>query len=423
MTDWQHGFYKLSLAKRQQIVAHQFELTGNQQELLQRQVDGVNEQMVENYLTSFHLPEGIAVNLLVNQQKYVVPMVVEEPSVVAAASNGAKLVAKNGGFKVTSNKSMMIGQVVITDLKDVDETVHWLQQETIKILQVANQAKPSMQQRGGGATKLKIRTLKKDWLAIEISVDTGEAMGANGVNTMCEAVGHWLTDHGFNVLTAILSNFATQSLQTVTCAIKVIDLATDMMTGEQVAKKITQLSELAQVDPYRATTHNKGIMNGIDAAVIASGNDWRAIESGAHAYAAIDGAYKGLSTWQVENGYLNGTMTLPLSLGIVGGSIDIVPLVEVNQRMMAIESAVQLAQVIISVGLAQNLAALKALATNGIQAGHMELQYRSLAVAIGASESEVEQVVKQLKGIKHVDRNTATAVLNQLRKDKNNGRN
>lgn len=422
MADWQHGFYKLTLAQRQQIVARQFKLSKKQQELLQRQIDGVNEQMVENYVTSYHLPEGIAVNLLVNQQNYIVPMVVEEPSVIAAASNGAKLVAQNGGFKVTAEKSMMIGQVVLIDIHDTNETISWLQQETCHILQVANRAKPSMQQRGGGAKKIKIRTLKSDWIAVELLIDTGEAMGANVVNTMCEAVGRWLTNHEFNVLTAILSNFATQSLQTAVCSIKVTDLATETMTGEQVAQKIAQLSELAQIDPYRATTHNKGIMNGIDAAVIASGNDWRAVESGAHAYAAIDGVYKGLSTWRFEDNRLNGVLTLPLSLGIVGGSIDIVPLVKINQALMAVQTANQLAQVTISVGLAQNLAALRALATNGIQAGHMQLQYRSLAVAVGASETEIKSVVNRLKEINHVDRNTAASVLKQLRKDQNNGR-
>lgn len=422
MMDWQHGFYKLTLAKRQQIVARQFALTKKQQDLIQHQTDPINEQMVENYLTSFHLPQGMAVNMLVNRQNYVVPMVIEEPSVIAAASNGAKLVAQNGGFTATGDESMMIGQVVLTDINDVNETLDWLQQKSARILQVANQAKPSMQKRGGGAKKITLRPLKKDWLALELLVNTGEAMGANIVNTMCEAVGRWLTEQGFHVLTAILSNLATQSLRTVTCAVKVTDLATKTMTGAKVAHKIAQLSELAQIDPYRATTHNKGIMNGIDAAVIASGNDWRAIESGAHAYAAIDGTYKGLSTWQLAGEYLTGALTMPLPLGIVGGSIDIMPLVKVNQTLMAVKTADELAHVIISVGLAQNLAALRALATNGIQAGHMQLQYRSLAIAVGANPTEILQVVRRLKKLHHVDRDTAARVLDQLRKDVHDGR-
>ncbi len=316
---------------------------------------------------------------------------------------------------------MMIGQVVLTQ---VDNTIiDWLKQHESELLQVANQAKPSMQRRGGGAKKAQLRSLKHGWVSIDLMIDTDEAMGANSVNTMCEAVGNWLSDNGLHVLTAILSNLATQSLQTATCKINAADLVTESMSGDEVGQRIADLSELAQIDPYRATTHNKGIMNGIDAVLIATGNDWRAIESGAHAYAAIGGVYKGLSTWRFEKSQLIGSITLPLPVGIVGGSIDIVPLVKINQRIMKVNSAQQLAQVIASVGLAQNLAALRALATNGIQVGHMKLQYRSLALSVGAKPAEIDALVARLQNEQHVDHQFAIQELEQLRKELNNGRN
>lgn len=243
-------------------------------------------------------------------------------------------------------------------------------------------------------------------------------MGANSVNTMAEAVGRELSAQGYHVLVAILSNLATNSLQTVNCAVDFAQLATKQLPGDQVAARIAKLSDLAQVDPYRAATHNKGIMNGIDAVMIASGNDWRAIESGAHAYAARDGHYRGLSTWTVRDGRLHGELTLPLPVGVVGGSIGLNPLTKANYRISKIQTAEQLAAVTASIGLAQNLAALRALATTGIQAGHMKLQYRSLAVSVGARPAEVPLVVAQLASQHHVDQETARQVLAKIRKDK-----
>lgn len=423
MEDWQHGFYKLKRAKRQQLIAQQFDLSKKQEELLDTQQDPINEQMVENYLTSFHLPQGLAVNLVVDHQSYVVPMVTEEPSVIAAASNGAKLVAANGGFKVSQARAMRTGQIVLTGISDFNKTSEWLTQRENQILSIANQAKPSMQRHGGGATKVTMRLLKNGWLSVDLLIDTAAAMGANTINTMCEAVGEWLTTQHFHVLTAILSNLATDSLQTASCTIDVADLASTTSSGPEVAQKIAQLSDLAQLDPYRATTHNKGIMNGIDAVLIATGNDWRAIESGAHAYAASDGDYKGLSTWSVAGTKLIGSLTLPLPVGIVGGSIDIVGLVQLNQQIMKIKSAQQLAQIIASIGLAQNLAAMKALATDGIQAGHMQLQYRALALSIGATTAEIETLIAKLNQLPHVDRQSARTALKQLRKESPHGKN
>ena len=276
-----------------------------------------------------------------------------------------------------------------------------------------------MQARGGGAKSMKVRT-PGDFISIDLGIDVCQAMGANSVNTMAEAVGKWLTDQGFHVITAILSNLATQSLQTAICKVAFRYLATTEMDGKEVAQRIARLSDLAQVDPYRAATHNKGIMNGIDAVMIASGNDWRAIESGAHAYAARDGQYRGLSTWEIQDGYLVGKIVLPLPVGVIGGSIGLNKMTKINYHISQIKSAKELAAVTASVGLAQNLAALRALTTTGIQAGHMKLQYRSLAASVGATPAEVPLVVAQLKQRSHVDQALAKEILSTIRKDQVN---
>ena len=242
-------------------------------------------------------------------------------------------------------------------------------------------------------------------------------MGANTVNTMAEAVAHYLKEQGYDVLTAILSNAAFMSLQSAACRVSFKNLATATMNGEVVAQRIAELSQLAQVDPYRAATHNKGIMNGIDALMIASGNDWRAIESGAYAYAASSGQLKGLSTWEIDGDALLGRIKLPLPVGTVGGSIGLNPLTRLNFKINGIHSAGELARVAASLGLAQNLAALRALATSGIQAGHMQMQYRSLAVAVGATAAEVPVLVKRLKKLPQVNQNVAKQALQELRKD------
>lgn len=248
-------------------------------------------------------------------------------------------------------------------------------------------------------------------------------MGANSVNTMAEAVGHYLRDKGFPVLTAILSNLYLGSLQTVSCVVKNDDLATKKMPGSQVATRIGQLSDLAQVDEFRAVTHNKGIMNGIDAAVIASGNDWRSVEASAHAYAAYNHPYRGLATWKLTDQGLHGELTIPLSLGVVGGSIKISRQSQINYQISGIQTSAELAAVVASIGLAQNLAALRALASTGIQAGHMQLQYRSLALSAGAQGDEVDKVAAALRSMSHVDLSIAKQALQQIRRKENAKRN
>lgn len=417
MSDWQHSFYKLDPAERRARLTAARQLSPAVQQLLTDQASVLGNQLVENYLTDYRLPEGVALGLRVNGTDYQVPMVVEEPSVIAAASNGAQRVARSGGFNAHHQQRALVGQVVLVPHPgQVSADLKWLRAHQADLIAVANQAHPSMKRRGGGAQSVSLRT-PGQFISVDLSIDVCQAMGANSVNTMAEAVGRWLSDHGFNVLTAILSNYATSSLQTVECRVDFSQLTTRTMAGEKVANRMAQLSALAQVDPYRATTHNKGIMNGIDAVMIATGNDWRAIEAGAHAYAARDGQYRGLSTWTVDNQQLVGHLTLPLPVGVVGGSIGLNALTKANYAISGIKSAEELAAVTASVGLAQNLAALRALASSGIQAGHMKLQYRSLAVSVGATPAEVPLVTKRLASYQHVDRTLAERVLKELRKD------
>lgn len=419
--DWMHGLYRLSDAQRRQIVSDQFNLSTDERDLLAANASQLGNQLIENYLTDYRLPEGLVTNLVVNDKTYAVPVVTEEPSVVAAACNGAQRVALSGGFLAPDAKRAMLGQVVLKNVADPDKLKNWLTSHEAEILSVANAAHPSMQKRGGGAKKIRLRKIDP-FVSVDLIIGVGEAMGANTVNTMAEAVAHYLKDHGYDVLTAILTNAAFMSLQMACCRVNFKQLATPTMDGRTVAERIAELSELAQVDPYRAATHNKGIMNGIDALMIASGNDWRAIESGAYAYAARSGQLKGISTWQVSNDALVGRIELPLPVGTVGGSIGLNPMTRLNFKINGIQSAGELAKIAASLGLAQNLAALRALATNGIQAGHMQMQYRSLAVMVGAKDNEIPALVKQLKQMPQVSQAAAKKALQELRKDSTNDR-
>lgn len=416
---WSHGFYKLTPAQRRQILGEQYHLNIADQELLEKNSSALGNDLVENYITDYSLPEGVVTGLLVNGKTYTLPMVVEEPSVIAAANNGAQRVARSGGFIADHQPRALVGQVVLDQIKDPQRTIEWLKDHQNDLLKIANDAHPSMQKRGGGAKQLRIRQVSR-FISVDLLIDVCQAMGANTVNTMAEAVAHYLSENGNNVVTAILSNYATESLQTVSCQVNFAQLATKQMSGEVVAQRIADLSELAQVDPYRAATHNKGIMNGIDAALIASGNDWRAIESGANAYASWDGQYRGLSTWQIVDDHLEGQLTLPMPVGVVGGSIGLKKLTKLNYQLSSIKTAQELAAVITSLGLAQNLAAIRALATTGIQAGHMKLQYRSLAISVGAQQNEIDQLVKKLGQQQHVDQNVAKEILATMRKESTN---
>ena len=377
----------------------------------------LNNQMTENYIADFTLPEGVAFHYLVDGKEVTVPMVTEEPSVIAASNNGAKIIASAGGFTTKIDSRLMIGQVILENVEETDKTIKQIDAQKAYLIEVANAARPSLVKRGGGARWVRVRKLADDLLSIDVAIDVQSAMGANSVNTMMEVVGDVLrTELNQDVLMSILSNYATESLVESSCSISVSLLDSIHMDGQELAKKIVSASRVAQLDPYRAVTHNKGIMNGIDAALIGSGNDWRAIEAGAHAYASRDGQYRGLTNWTIIGDNLVGTIKVPMPVGVVGGSIDIVPMVQINKKMMGIGSAKELAGVIASVGLAQNFAALKALVSDGIQKGHMGLQLKSLAVKVGAMNEEVGQLTELLKHEIRPDTAIATQKLKDLRR-------
>ncbi|HEM9162366.1 TPA: hydroxymethylglutaryl-CoA reductase, degradative [Streptococcus agalactiae] len=377
-------------------------------------------QMAENVIGRIALPFSLVPDVLVNGKVYQVPYVTEEPSVVAAASFAAKIIKRSGGFLTTVHNRKMIGQVAIYDVQDSQHTKESILNQKQQLLEIANAAHPSIVKRGGGACDLTIE-IKEDFLIVYLMVDTKEAMGANMVNTMMEALSSPLEDISKGKsLMSILSNYATESLVTATCRVDLRFLSRQKEEAIKLAQKMTMASQLAQVDPYRASTHNKGIFNGIDAIVLATGNDWRAIEAGAHTYAVKDGQYRGLSRWsyKVDDNCLEGTLTLPMPVATKGGSIGINPSVHLAHDLLGRPNAIELASIILSIGLAQNFAALKALVSTGIQAGHMKLQAKSLALLAGAKEEQISEVVKQLLDSKHMNLETAQKIVNKLTKSK-----
>lgn len=376
--------------------------------------------MAENVIGRIALPFSLVPDVLVNGKVYQVPYVTEEPSVVAAASFAAKIIKRSGGFLTTVHNRKMIGQVAIYDVQDSQHTKESILNQKQQLLEIANAAHPSIVKRGGGACDLTIE-IKEDFLIVYLMVDTKEAMGANMVNTMMEALSSPLEDISKGKsLMSILSNYATESLVTATCRVDLRFLSRQKEEAIKLAQKMTMASQLAQVDPYRASTHNKGIFNGIDAIVLATGNDWRAIEAGAHTYAVKDGQYRGLSKWsyKVDDNFLEGTLTLPMPVATKGGSIGINPSVQLAHDLLGRPNAKELASIVLSIGLAQNFAALKALVSTGIQAGHMKLQAKSLALLAGAKEEQISEVVKQLLDSKHMNLETAQKIVNKLTKSK-----
>ena len=377
-------------------------------------------EMVENVLGTLALPFGIAPGFQVDGQEVQVPMVTEEPSVIAAASYAAGLIKRSGGFQTQVHKRQMIGQVALYEVSNKEKATQAITEAKEDLLQLANHAYPSIVKRGGGARDLWIEE-KGDFLICYLSVDPKEAMGANMLNTMLEALVDPLEDlSGGQGLMAILSNLATDALVTARCHIDYRFLSRDPKEAAEIAQKIALASQLAAVDPYRAATHNKGIFNGIDAVVLATGNDWRAIEAGGHTYASRTGQAQGLSNWMdhPEQQVLEGQLTLPMPIATKGGSIGLNPSVQVAHDLLGNPDAQTLARIIVSVGLAQNFAALKALVSTGIQHGHMKLQAKSLALLAGATPSEVTPVVQALLEDKPFNLEKAQAVLEKIRQSK-----
>jgi hydroxymethylglutaryl-CoA reductase len=402
------GFYKLSREERLSTLVARGALT---EEAAQQLARGnlldreTANSMIENVVGIFELPIGLGLNFIIDGTPRIVPMVVEEPSIVAAVSHVAKLAAESGGFTTEVDDSVMIGQIQVTGLEDPESAAAEITDHVDKILEIANTREPGMKRRGGGAQSIETRLCgdtespnpRRTMLVIHLLVDTRDAMGANVVNTMCEAVAPYIEEvTGGRVFLRILSNLADKRRVRASCRIPVDKLGWKGFSGADVAYGVEQASRFAECDPYRATTHNKGIMNGIDAVAIATGQDWRAIEAGAHAWAARDGGYSPLSTWRVEGDELVGRIELPMAVGVVGGPIRLHPTVRILLDLMGVEKAAQLASVMAAVGLAQNLAAIKALATQGIQAGHMSLHARSVAATAGVPANLIEEIAEQM---------------------------
>ena len=418
-----NGFSKKSYHERLELLKAQALLSPEKQMSLEQdeQVSlAVADQLSENVVGTFSLPYSIIPELLVNSQNYTVPYVTEEPSVVAAASYASKIIKRAGGFTAQVHERQMIGQVALYHVADPEQAQEKITSKKAELLELANQAYPSIVKRGGGARDLHVEQIKgeTDFLVVYLHVDTQEAMGANMLNTMLEALKPVLEElsQGQSLM-GILSNYATDSLVTASCRIAFRYLSPQRDQGREIAEKIALASQFAQTDPYRAATHNKGIFNGIDAVLIATGNDWRAIEAGAHAFASRDGRYQGLSQWtlDMEREELVSQMTLPMPVATKGGSIGLNPRVALSHELLGNPSAKELAQIIVSIGLAQNFAALKALVSTGIQQGHMKLQAKSLALLAGASESEVAPLVERLIADKTFNLETAQRYLENLR--------
>jgi hydroxymethylglutaryl-CoA reductase len=381
MTSRLPGFHRLPLEMRVKLLAESTGLSESERELLARAEPldlGTADTMIENAIGVFGLPLGIAANFLVNGRDRLVPMVTEEPSVIAAASNAARLIRAAGGFSADADESLMIGQLQLIDVPGPELAVARLRAESERLLALARDLQPRMVARGGGAREIEVYVVADGSIAVHVVADVGDAMGANAINTLMEGLSpEVLKIAGGEVNLRILSNLSDRRLARARAAIPLELLAVDGMPGEAVARRIESASRFASASPHRAATHNKGVMNGIDAVAIATGNDWRAIEAGAHAYAARSGQYGPLAVWKVEGGVLTGFIELPLAVGTVGDRIRINPRAQLALRVLAIESARELASVIAAVGLGQNFAALRALATEGIQRGHMELHGRA----------------------------------------------
>ncbi|HEU3631135.1 TPA: hydroxymethylglutaryl-CoA reductase, degradative [Streptococcus pneumoniae] len=418
-----NGFSKKSYQERLELLKAQALLSPERQASLEKDEQmsvTVADQLSENVVGTFSLPYSLVPEVLVNGQEYTVPYVTEEPSVVAAASYASKIIKRAGGFTAQVHQRQMIGQVALYQVANPKLAQEKIASKKAELLELANQAYPSIVKRGGGARDLHVEQIKgePDFLVVYIHVDTQEAMGANMLNTMLEALKPVLEElsQGQSLM-GILSNYATDSLVTASCRMAFRYLSRQKDQGREIAEKIALASQFAQDDPYRAATHNKGIFNGIDAILIATGNDWRAIEAGAHAFASRDGRYQGLSCWtlDLEREELVGEMTLPMPVATKGGSIGLNPRVALSHDLLGNPSARELAQIIVSIGLAQNFAALKALVSTGIQQGHMKLQTKSLALLAGASESEVAPLVEQLIADKTFNLETAQRYLENLR--------
>ncbi len=403
-----NGLYKLSQPERLQKVATYINLTADDIQILEAGLSIEQaDSMIENVIGRYTLPLSVATNFVINKQAVTIPMVVEEPSIVAGVSYAAKLAKAGGGFITTSSKPIMISQIQVLDLSDLNNAAEKIMAKEATLLAAANQHHPTIQKLGGGAKGIEYRALPNTaagpMLIVHILYDCRDAMGANAVNTAAEALAPMVEKiTGGRVNLRILSNLTDRRTARSECNIPVAQLSRGETNGTDVAQAIFEAWAFAEADPYRAATHNKGIMNGIDAVAVATGNDWRAIEAGAHAYAARHGRYSSLTKWSLKKSadgsitHLHGVLDMPLSVGTVGGATKAHPTARIAMKILGYPNARTLAETMVSTGLAQNLAAIRALATEGIQQGHMRLHARQVALSVGATGPQIQQIADQL---------------------------
>ncbi|MCA1899549.1 MAG: hydroxymethylglutaryl-CoA reductase, degradative [Chloroflexi bacterium] len=417
------GFYNLTVEERRAKLA---DAAGQSPEGLSPFISGglsveAADHMIENVVGMYALPLGIGLNFMVNGRDVLIPFVVEEPSIVAGASFMAKLARAGGGFTATATEPHMIGQIQLINASNIHEARMKLYEHKAELLAAANAIDPVLNRLGGGARDLEIRMIENSpigpFIVIHLIYDVRDAMGANAVNTACEKLAPQIESiTGGKVHLRILSNLADRRIARARCTIPVNQLTVgfESFSGETVRDGIIAAWAFAAADPYRAATHNKGIMNGVDAVVVATGNDWRAIEAGAHAYAARSGRYTSLSNWGKDaDGNLVGTLEMPMAVGIVGGATKVHPAAQAAVKLMGVKTASELAEIIVSVGLAQNMAALRALATEGIQRGHMSLHARQVALAAGATGDLIERIAAQMVAEKAIRVSRAEEILKE----------
>jgi len=413
------GFYKLSISERLRIVKDFAGLTSEEAMALTGSAGldpAIPDKMIENAVGSFALPLGIAVNFRINDRDYLIPMATEEPSVVAAASNAAKMARERGGFWTSSTTPVMIGQIQLTDIKDPSRAKHVILEKKQAILDLANKQDPMLIKLGGGARDIEVRVVQGQqgpMVIVHLLVDVRDAMGANAVNTMAEAVAPLVEDiSGGRVRLRILSNLATHRLARARAV-----WSKEVVGGEGVVDGVIEAYLFADADPYRCATHNKGIMNGIDAVILATGNDTRAIEAGAHSFAARSGQYKPLTIFEkTPEGDLVGTIEIPMAVGLVGGATKVHPTAKACIKLLGVKCASELGEVAAAVGLAQNFAALRALATVGIQQGHMRLHAKNIAASAGCPEEFLEKVCEIMVSEKKIRMDRAQEIVEELKR-------
>lgn len=405
MNDKMKNFYKLTTNERINIL-NELNLFDNSLNVTTSDV--IFEHLIENYITTYEIGMGVAPNFLIDGQIYHVPMATEEPSVIAGASHAAKIIEKNGGFKTISINREMIGQIIFKNVQNQNKLKSYLEANFTTFRELAFTAHREIHQLGGGVASFKVEIKPENFVCLYIIINTLDAMGANTINTILEAIANFIrTNYQVEVLMSILSNLATHSLITTTVE---IDPKT-LKHSDIIAKDIALASTYASLDPFRAATHNKGIMNGITALMLATGNDTRAIEAGAHAYAAFTNKYLPLATWKTKDNKLIGSITIPLALGTIGGSMGILPKVKLAHKILNVKDAKELMKVASALGLAQNFAALYALTTDGINKGHMRLHARNIALQANAPLEQIEDLINYMIAQNSISLNTALQYL------------